>query len=83
MKKIILYIGSVVFTALMVYNIGAGNLIAKSSDVSLESIKIMAAAADIEDGNGHLCPYQGQGCIIRFSDGTYETIPGKWSTQNP
>jgi len=38
MKKIILYIGSVVFTALMVYNIGAGNLIVKNTDVSLESI---------------------------------------------
>jgi hypothetical protein len=52
MKKIILYIGSVVFTALMGYNIGAGNLLAKSSDVSLESIKIMAAAAEDEDPGG-------------------------------
>jgi len=48
MKKIILYIGSAVFAALMVYNIGSGNLIAKSSDVTLESIKIMAVAAQTE-----------------------------------
>lgn len=52
MKKILLYIGSAVFAALMVYNIGAGNLLAKSSDVSLESIKIMAAAAEIENPPG-------------------------------
>lgn len=48
MKKIILYIGSVVFAALMVYNIGSDNLIAKNIDVSLESIMIMAAADDSE-----------------------------------
>ena len=48
MKKIISYLFSAVFAALMVYNIGAGNLLAKNTDVSLESIKIMAAAAQTE-----------------------------------
>jgi len=48
MNKIILYIGSIVFAALMVYNMGEGNLLAKNPDVSLESIKIMAVAAQTE-----------------------------------
>jgi hypothetical protein len=48
MKKIILYIGSAVFAALMVYNIGESNLLTKNTDVSLESIKIMAAGAQSE-----------------------------------
>jgi hypothetical protein len=59
MKKIIVYIGSAVFAALMVYNIGAGNLLAKNTDVSLESIKIMAAGAFIEDNNNQ-CTYPWQ-----------------------
>jgi len=83
MKKIVVYFVSVLFAGLMIYNMDAGSLLEKKSDVSLESIKLMAAGAINEGGNGHLCPYQGQGCIIKFSDGTYETIPGKWSTQNP
>ena len=49
MKKLIIYFGSVVFSALMVYNISADNLFAKNTDVSLESIRIMAAAANYED----------------------------------
>ena len=64
MKKILLYIGSAVFAALMVYNIGAGNLIANNTDVSLESIKIMAAGAQIEEdepGGVWQFPYQTMG----------------------
>jgi len=38
MKKFIIYFGSVIFSALMFYNMGAGNLLAKNFDVSLESI---------------------------------------------
>lgn len=72
MNKIILYIGSIVFAALMVYNIGEGNLLAKNPDVSLESIKIMAAAADIEQGDD--CPQGKQGCTFTkyHSNGTVD-----------
>ena len=44
--------GSVLFAALMVYNLGVDSLIAKNTDVSLESIKIMAAAAEMENPGG-------------------------------
>lgn len=60
MKKLILYIGSVLFAALMVYNIGTGNLVAKNVDVSLESIRIMAAGAFIEGGDNNQCTYPWQ-----------------------
>ena len=48
MKKLIIYFGSLVFAALMVYNMGVVNLTVKNTEVSLESIKIMAAGAQSE-----------------------------------
>jgi hypothetical protein len=46
------------------------------------TVKVNGSMSSL-DGNGHLCPHNGKGCIIKFSDGTYETIPGKWSVVNP
>ena len=75
MKKIILYIGSAVFAALMVYNIGKSSLIAKNTDVSLESIKIMAVSAQNELPPGYILLMQWAMIESGYWDGPYWREP--------
>lgn len=46
------------------------------SDIAIANVE---ALADYESSGEIYCPYEGLGCIIKYTNGTLETIPGKWS----
>ena len=46
------------------------------SDIVLANVE---ALADNESAGEIYCPYEGLGCILKYTNGALETIPDKWA----
>ena len=46
------------------------------SDIALANVE---ALANDELSGAVYCPYEGLGCIIKYTNGTYETVWDRWS----
>lgn len=77
MKKNLLKVAFVAAIAL-VSGINAFNA-QKSENLSDVVLANVEALADDESTGSIYCPYEGLGCIIKYTNGTMETIPNKWA----
>ena len=50
------------------------------SDIALANVEALALT---ESEGDYYCPYEGYGCIVRYTNGTSITFWGKWSVENP
>ena len=81
MKKNILKVTLVAAIALVasvnVYNAQQSDV--EMSDLALANVEALASG----ETNGDIyCPYSGYGCIIKYTNGTYETYYGKSPREN-
>ena len=78
MKKNFLRILAIAAIAMFAgYNVYWSELkIEGMSELALKNVEALAIG---ESSQSIYCPYPGKGCIIKYTNGTYETIPNHWA----
>ena len=78
MKKTLLKsLAVAAFAMIAGYNVYRSN--SKTEGMSELALKNVEALAIGESSQSIYCPYPGKGCIIKYTNGTYETIPNHWA----
>ena len=73
--KIAIVVAIVAVSGINVFNAQKPEVL---SDVAMENVEALAAS---ESTGAVYCPYVGLGCIVKYINGTMETIPDKWSQE--
>ena len=74
MQKFFLFVCVCVLSALVAQK--ARKVQPVLDNVLLKNVEALAIG---ESSQSIYCPYPGKGCIIKYTNGTYETIPNHWA----
>ena len=78
-RKIISFVGLALFAGALLFNLNVVNNNNSAPQLKLIDIEAKASSSGNCDSEYNYCPYDGNGCIVTFSDGSTLYIPECWS----